>query len=351
MHIHQDLDLVEASTHPAKLETTPLPTIPSVMYLNKKDKLPYYQGGKELHIVEYDRGWVEYLLPTSDLYFCKLNQALLNRFHGNANAAIRMAWQFIVTKEDPARGNHQLAMVKHLVDVRSQQSFDLPLFVDWNQPGSFSCGNNRFTAEMLCGTEADIIPTFFLVKKGQHPRELEQATPIYSTQQAEQISNIEHTEYKLTLSRTQRPLVISTMLGKALYDDRDYFNTSGQLIADFWKRFLINDKIAVRITCNEDIKDLINFNRTFWEVDFDFKPMLGFNFGEILAQFNKPDYKGLNLYVYDIKEPLYLSYLLPFGHAHNVWYHTLNKKIHLFDTTQGPSSACRPIIAMSDFVK
>jgi len=328
-----------------------MPTIPSVLYLNKKDKLPYYQGGKELHIIEYDRGWVEYLLPTSDLYFCKLDQLHLKHFGSNANSANRFAWELIVTDEDPARGKHQLAVVRHLVDVRSKQPFDLPLFVDWNIPSQFSCGNNRFTAEMLCGTGANVIPAFFLTEKGQQPKELEHATPIYSTQQAEQISNIEHIDYRLSLSQELRPRVTSTCLREARYEDQNYFDDDGQLIADFWKRFLTNNKIAVQITCNENVKDLINFNETFWEVDFNFAPMLGFNFGEILAQFNKPNYRGLNLYVYDIQEPFNLSYLWPFGYEHNAWYHTLNKKIQLFDTTRGPSSACWPIVAMPDFVK
>jgi hypothetical protein len=325
--------------------------MPWVTYSNKKDNPPHHLAGKELKTVEYDRGWVEYALQTSDVYFCKLDKDMLNSLRGVANSVIRNCWTKAIESPGDISGQAQMALIKHLIDIRAQRPFDLPLFVECNENHRFSCGANRFTAEILCGTGADMISTFFLTKKTtEPPAELSKATPIYSTQQAELISNIQDIEYQLGFSRDAKPRVVHVVLNE-LYRDIRNFESEGDFIFKFWKKFEVENKINLRIHCNKQVKELIRFNKDIWQIDFKIAPMAGFSFGEILAEFNKPSHRGLNLYVYDIKEPLYLSYLLPFGHTNSVWYHTLNKKISLVDLTRGAATACWPIVVMGNFVK
>lgn len=323
---------------------------PWVRYRNKKHNLPHYQTEKELITIEYDRGWVEHALQTSDIYFYRMDQAMLNERRTMASVLLRECWTGVLEQERGSPGQAQIALIKHLTDIRSQKPFDMPLFVDWSEKERFTCGTNRFAAEMLCGTGADMIPVFFFTEKGPRPEELSRATAINSTHQAELISGMHKVDYHLGFSQKARPLVVNTVINDKYTDVRN-FDEEGVPIFEFWEKFKSEGKINLRIHCNQQIKELIRFNTDVWQVDFEFAPMLGFSFGEILAQFNKPNYRGLNLYVYDITEPLYLTYLLPFGHANNVWYHTLNKKIQLVDLTRGPASACWPIVAMTDFVK
>jgi hypothetical protein len=321
-------------------------TLPKVFYLSKKDNLPNYYAGKELHTVEYDRGWIEYLLQTSDVYFLKLNNRLRADYHPTAKLWLETAWFNQDCKH--------LSLMNQLINIRLEQPFDLPLFTDWRNGRVFSCGNSRFTAEILCGTEPEQIPVFFQVAPGHRPKELETAIPVTSTRQAEQLSNIVDTEYRLAFDQSSQPVVISSILRNTIYEaDSNYstFEENGQFILNFWKKFVSDGRINITVTSNSVSQKLVHFNTAIWNVNFIQADMEGFSFGEILDKFNQPNDGRLNLYVYDITEPFDLCYLLPWTTTNRVWCHTLNKKVNLFDTTRGAATACWPIVAMGNFVK
>lgn len=321
--------------------------LPFVYYLNKKNNPPHYYAGKELHTVEYDRGWVEYLTQSCDLYFTKLNQDLLDRYRYNAVSYIETLW-------DQQKNKHY-SLLNQLANTRIEKPFDLPLFADWRQGSNFTCGSTRFTAEILCGTPSDQIPVFFQTNKGQRPVELDSAIPVLSTAQAEELSGISDCEYRLTFAQSRTPTVMATVLRNTIYEaDSDYstFEENGVFISNFWKKFTQDGKINLVITCHKNTKDLIEFSPHMWNVQFELKEMHGFSFGEVLAKFNQPNPDSqLNLFVYDIKNTFNLAYLLPWVTTNSVWYHTLNKKINLFDTTRGSATACWPIVSMGNFVQ
>jgi len=321
--------------------------LPFVFYLNKKDNPPHYHAGKELHTVEYDRGWVEHLLQSCDLYFTRLNQTLLERYRHNAVSYIETLWR--------EQKNKHYSLLNQLANTRIEKPFDLPLFADWRQGINFTCGSSRFTAEILCGTTADQVPVFFQTHKGQRPAELDSAITVLSTAQAEDISGISNCEYRLNFNQSRTPNVISTIVRNTIYEtDSDYstFEENGIFISNFWKKFASDGKINLVITCNQTTKDLIEFNSNMWNVQFEIKEMHGFSFGEVLAAFSQPNVDNrLNLFVYDIKNSFNLAYLLPWVNVNSVWYHTLNKKVNLFDTTRGPATACWPIVSMGNFVE
>lgn len=321
--------------------------LPRVTYLSKRDNPPHYYAGKELHTVEFDRGWVEYLLETSDLYFARLDHELMTRYHYNATAYIQNIWQNKSLKH--------FSLLNQLANIRMQKPFDLPLFADLRSGYNFSCGSSRFTAEILCGTETGQIPVFFQTNKGDRPSQLGSAVAITSTQQAEEISSIDQYEFRMSMSRSKTPTVIGTVLRNTIYEaDPDYstFTEHGKFIVDFWEKFTHDGLINITITCNQNVIPLIKYNENLWNVKFNFGEMHGFSFSEILGKFNEPNPNNeLNLFVYDIAQPFSLEYLMPWTTTNSVWYHTLNKKINLFDTTRGPATSCWPIVAMGNFVK
>jgi hypothetical protein len=320
--------------------------LPFVFYLNKKDNLPFYSAGKELHTVEYDRGWVEYLLETSDLYFIRLTTELIQQYNYIATLWIETAWIDQIPKH--------LSVIKQLSNTRLDTPFSLPLFADWRKGPIFTCGSNRFTAEILCGTGPNQIPVFFQTEKGKRPPELSQAIAITSTEQAESIAQMQDIDYRLAFDRNVNPSVMNSVLRNSVYEaDAEYktFEEDGKVIVNFWNKFIQDKKINITVTCNENSKKYIKFNPHIWNVNFVFKQMAGFSFGEILSKFNQPDNQYLNLYVYDLCEEFNLAYLLPWTTTNSVWYHSVNKKINLFDTSRGAATACWPIVPMGNFVK
>jgi hypothetical protein len=318
---------------------------PNVFYLSKSDNPPYYNAGKELHTVEYDRGWVEYLLQTSDLYFMKMSDSLIDLYRPTTVEWIRLAWI--------GRDEKRLSLLKYLASHRISQPFDLPIFNNWRQPSILTCGNTRFSAEVLCGTGPGQIPVFFLTEKGCRPPTLAEATSITSTAQAEEISNITSIDYRLTFSQTAVPHVITSTLRNSMFDTNEAHSnfTDGKFIVDFWEKFTQDNRINITITCDEKSKQLIKFDTKIWNVKFQTNPISGFSFGQILGKFNQPDNDQLNLYVYSINTSFDLLYLIPWTTTNSVWYHTINKQVHLVDTSRGAATACWPIVAMGNFVK
>jgi hypothetical protein len=321
--------------------------LPRVTYLSKNSNQPFYSSEKELHIVEYDRGWVEYLLQESDIYFVRLDQALLDFYHCQAIDWIETAWR----DQNP----RYFSLLNKLCHHRMEKPFDLPLFADWKQGPVLSCGNTRFTAEIVCGASPNSVPVFVQVPKGTPtPAALSQATAITSTAQAETLAGMEQVEYKLNFSQTDQPVVITSILRNTVFEaDSGYstFEDDGNFILEFWKKFTRNGRINITVSCNPETQRHVDFNPDIWNVKFNFMPMLGFSFGEILAKFGKPDNDELNLYIYDIEKSFNLCYLLPWANINSVWYHTQNKKINLFETTRGGATACWPIVMMGNFVK
>lgn len=321
--------------------------LPRVTYLSKKDNPPNYYAGKELHTVEFDRGWVEYLLETSDLYFVRLDDGLLDQFRHNAWDYIQNIWQDQSVKH--------FSLLNQLANIRIKQPFDLPLFVDLRAGPVFTCGCTRFVAEILCGSQADQIPVFFQTAKGVRPPELETAIAVTTTHQAEEISGMDQCEFIMNMSQSLTPTVIGTVLRNTIYEaDSDYstFEEQGHFIVNFWKKFTHDNRINLTITCNPNVRSLIHYHENFWNVKFNFSDIHGFSFSEILGKFNEPNPNNeLNLFVYDITQPFNLEYLLPWTTTNSVWYHTLNKKINLFDTTRGAATSCWPIVCMGNFVK
>jgi hypothetical protein len=292
-------------------------TLPKVFYLSKSDHLPYYRSGKELHTVEFDRGWVEYLLQTSDLYFIRLSNNLLKKCRDHAMSRLTDQW----LKKD----QFSLGLIKKLATVRFEQEFDLPLFAHWQDPSIITCGTSRFTAEILHGIEADKIPVFFQTQKNQLPKELTNAMTVQSTQQAEELFPTDHLSYQLTFSSDASPVVMSSVLRDSVYNvDPDHSGTQesfiiqGQLTIDFWRKFTHNNRINITITCNKQSKQFINFDPTIWNVTFQSELMAGFSFAQILSKFNKPDDDQLNLYVYDISTTFDLLYLIPWTTTNSV---------------------------------
>lgn len=319
---------------------------PTVYYLHKNDNLLNYTEGKELHTIEYDRGWVEYLLDTSDIYFQpRLTETQYQNFLLEASLFIKTYY----TSKD----YNIMSLLKHLATERMEHPFSLPLFTDTRQGNIFSCGTTRFTANVLCGSGLEDMPVVFQTEKNAGPPSTI-AQKITNTDQLHELANLAQYNFTLMFTQGANPKVMGSVLRNTIYEKdsaKDPFNENGKFIFDFWSKFTHNGLINVTVSCNEETQKLISFDPEIWNVTWTELEHNGFGFGQILGKFGEANTPNLNLYVYNISTPFPLEYLLPWGHSNHVWFHTLNKQVHLFDTTRGPATACWPIVAMGNFVK
>jgi hypothetical protein len=320
---------------------------PLVRYLQKLDNPPFYNAGKELITVEYDRGWIEYLSDTSDVYYT----------HGLTYQQYQMFLPVVPHYLSAAyhlREHSKIGLIKKLTKERLEYPFSMPLFADLRIGYVFSCGSSRFTALVLCGIEPEEIPVVFQADKNQKDSRVGNAQLMSSTDQIDQVANLHDKQFILTFTKTLLPAVEGSVLRNSIYESPnvlEVFDEDGKCAFDFWDKFTTNDRININIKCSNSTKSLIKFNEDIWNVTFSELENHSFAFGEILAKFGLKEPGQLNLFVYDITDEFHLEYLIPWTHPNNVWYHTLNKKVHLVDTTRGPNSATWPIVAMGNFVK
>lgn len=317
-----------------------------IYYLNKVDNSPLYTKSKELHKIEFARGWVEYLLETSDIYFqFGLTEPQYQHF---LPAVLDKIKSFYLDQDVKL-----MSLLRHLVIERMDHKFSLPLFVDHRQGNIITCGNLRFSANVLAGVLPSEMPTVIQTEKNSlQPSELSHL--ITGTDQLDELSGIDQYEFLLDFSQGSHPVVLSSVLTNSIYykdPTSESFSSDGLKIFEFWNKFTQDGLINLTVSCNVATRDLIKFDPKIWNVTYSQLEHNGFGFGQILEKFAEQKTPGLNLYVYNISEPLYLEYLLPWGHSNIVWSHTLNKQVHLFETTRGAATACWPIQAMGNFVK
>ena len=320
---------------------------PKVFYIQKLDNPPLYNAGKELCTVEYDRGWVEYLNETSDIYY----SPGLSQFHYQSilPSAVRYIKDFYQTQS-----TSNLGLLYRLLAERLEHPFAIPIIIysDFNL-FNITCGTVRFTALVLCGVDPASIPAIFQVEKNQTITDLNQTHLISSTAHINQVAELENKELIISFSSTPIPRILNTTLRNTMYDsaNANTFDMDGNGIINFWKQFTTDNRINIVVSSDASIRKLIKFSENIWNVKFQPLEPDAHSLAKMFEKFNDPENKQLNLYVSDITEEFNLEYLIPWTTPKSVWYHTLNKKIHLFSTLKGPNSAQWPIVAMGNFVK
>jgi len=320
----------------------------TVYYLQKLDNPPYYNAGQELHTIEYHRGWVEYLNTTSNIYYANGLQSEL--YQQLINYAVEKLTRSYLLKDSAVLGLiHQLSL------VRLEQPFELPMSIWIHSTGcpEIACGATRFTASVICGVDPATMPVIFQVNKNQDSDMLNYAQLITNTAEINCVAGLKDKEFTMAFTQTAVPHIMNMALRNTPYDiqaQSNIFEMTGNYIIDFWNQFVTNGKINLIVSCSDSTRQLIKFSKDIWNVEFCELDHKSFGFGKILKRFGETSNGQLNLFVYDIAKEFNLEYLIPWTHPKNVWYHTKNKKVHLFTTAKGPASATWPIVPMGNFV-
>lgn len=282
-------------------------------------------------------GWIEALPSQSEVYYCHTPTA---QFWHQLNSATDDA-----LKNNFLEESGKLGVVIKLMQDRAVGPFVLPKVFNTYSDG-ISAGWSRLAAEMICGVERSAIDgititdnTATLVKKFEHFEKLT------STKQFEQqiFQHRPKPTYAITWDQDSNNIVrVSSTL---LLDDQlfnepcqiDTFKHFNDSRLDFLRRYQHNQKIQIKVCCTESTAELIQYDEKVFDVVFEFQDASTweFSYGVLLGKYRylgerKPE-SSLNLWVFNIEQPLALTKLLMWTTVEHGAYYTKNRKVALYD--------------------
>ncbi len=198
---------------------------PLVRYIQKTDNLPSYRSGRELHITEFDRGWVEYLNESCDVYYTKgIPSSIYDAWKHEYVANFMMSRLF--GTDDHAI--HTIGLYQRLAkELFNDGNFIMPLFADMrNHQSPLTCGISRFIASVISGLPANEIKLVYQVEKNS-PNPIPSGTKLTSTNQASTMCELDDESFFLNFNSNAN--VVSSVLRNSIYDsnsleEKTYYN-------------------------------------------------------------------------------------------------------------------------------
>jgi hypothetical protein len=138
------------------------------------------------------------------------------------------------------------------------------------------------------------------------------------------------------------------VLKYSIYDKKDQalpHTAIGHTVTSFWDRHVKNERIHLNVRCTAAAAKLIQPSelfKTYITVEPDNEWQ--WSFGKILGAYRKNeganqfDKIQINLWLYDVTEPVNLELLLPWMGGQFSACHSKNKKALCFDTSTDPTS-------------
>jgi hypothetical protein len=322
-------------------------------YLKKFDHPPMIKRGRELITIDYNTGWVEHMSTYCDLHYTAgISDQLIELFK-------RYHLDSQLTNYNQNRKIISLGLVRNLVDIRREEPFILPLFGSFIGVGTpnLTCGATRFAATILAGHDPGQTPCIWQLPKGETREILGSTTLITSTLHAEELCNLEQVQYTLGFEYNNGQYkVSSSVLRHTVYDHSDRnknFASSGENIVKFWDqhRNVETNKIKIIVACNPQDRKFVLYSPEDWDVTFVDLECPNFSYTNVLTEFANSTDPHLRLEVRDVTEKFLLEYLVPLTDASKVWFHTLDKKLNLVDTTKGAAGADCTVAIWGNLVK
>jgi hypothetical protein len=236
-----------------------------------------------------------------------------------------------------------IGWIRHLAQTRLVDNFVLPIFGSIDPVSNSSrvqCGNSRLAACIVCGIPPEQIPMIVFSKSRKHlPTSAER---VLSTQQFEQLFLLDKTDYHITFTEQDNGDVEfdSSVLRYTIYEgNRLQSHQMGTFAVDdtgckrFWKQFQqANNKIKIQIHGTVHTRSLVVPSELF-EIEYIEKKDKDweFSYGMMLGEFdqtskNSSDPCELQLWLYDVTEPVHLEFMIPWVTLEKNFYKTQNEK-------------------------
>lgn len=284
--------------------------------------------GQSLSKTSATQGWVECLNELGQVYY----------FPQIDNISYSSLRQYLINRwpKDLQDDNNYVGWIQHLAQQRCIDNFVLPIFGSIDTVSgkiTVQCGYSRLGASIICGVPPEKIPIILFSKSRMHippPAEL-----LRSTQQFNKLFNLDNVDYQIVCSVSDSSEVIfnSSILRHTIYDStqqRLLHQAANDNCKRFWKKFqLPNKKYNIQIHGTKQTKSFIrpsdHFEINYIEHD---SSEWEFSYGMILGAFDKGSQPvpTLQLWLYDITEPVYLELMIPWTAWPQNFYKTQNEK-------------------------
>ena len=296
-----------------------------------------------------DQGWVEYCNQRGQLVYA---DAVSEEFYKKCHQQVIG----LISKIAAADDKKNLGFVNHLSNVLINDEFIFPMFgalAAGSTEPEITVGLTRMIASIMNGHTARELKTVMFVPKGQTVTQLENVKPLTSTANFEKIYNLADIDYEISMSDCvagdmSKFKFDRSVLKYSIYDKKDQalpHTQIGSNVSSFWARHVKNNKVSVNIRCAPDVEKLIQPSTIFnWNVVHEKADEWQWSYGRILGAYRKTetpmayDESHLNLWLYDVTEPVYLDLLLCWMTGQYTCCHTKNKKALFFDTSTDVTS-------------
>jgi len=292
-------------------------------------------------------GWVEYCTQHGTLYWGTVTQDWLQ---SNKITVLSTISQYALNSD-----KKNLGFINHLANAALNDNFVMPFFGITDSAGDvkLTCGHARLAASFLNGRQAkDLKIVVFAVKGGTAPK-IQNAKPVLTTAEFEEIFNLRDIDYEISMSDCVEGNGTAleftrAVLKYSIYDKKDQalpHTGIGNVVTNFWDRHGKNEKIQLNVRCTAAAAKLIQPSELFkTHITVESDNEWQWSFGKILGAYRKNEGANLydkiqvNLWLYDVTEPVNLELLLPWMGGQFSACHTKNKKALCFDTSTDPTS-------------
>lgn len=296
-----------------------------------------------------DQGWVEYCNQRGQLVYA---DAVSKEFYKKCHEQVIG----IISKIAADNDKKNLGFVNHLSNILINDEFIFPMFgvvPNGSTDPKITVGLTRMIASIMNGRTARELKTVVFAPKGQTVSQLENVKLLTSTANFEKIYNLADIDYEISMSDCVAGDMSEfkferSVLKYSIYDKKDQalpHTQMGSNVSTFWARHSRNNKVLVNIRCTPEVEKLIQPSTIFnWNVVHEKAEEWQWSYGKILGAYRKTEtpmaYEDshLNLWLYDVTEPVYLDLLFCWMTGQYTCSHTKNKKALFFDTSTDVTS-------------
>lgn len=289
-------------------------------------------------------GWVEYCNQRGQLFYA---DAVSDEFY---KKCYQQAIDIII-KNKLEYNKKNTGFINHLSNILINDEFVFPMFgviAVGDAEIKITTGLTRLVANIINGRTARELKTVIFVPHGQSITQLENARPLTSTADFEKIYNLTDIDYEISMldavaGDMSQFQFDRSVLRHSIYDKKDQALPHTQLGTDtlnFWNKHTEKGKIHLNIRCTPEVEKLLQPSEIFtWDVVHENAQEWQWSYGKILGSYRKSevplafDQSQLNLWLYDVTEPVYIELLIPWMTGHYTCCHTKNKKALFFDTS------------------
>jgi hypothetical protein len=292
--------------------------------------------GSSLRKTSKTQGWVEYLNTLGQVYYIPY---LYNDYYQHQRRGLMANVHGYL---DKASKSHYIGWIQHLAQQRLNNKFVLPVFGIINPKTKaliVQCGSSRINASILCGVSPKEIPVIAFVHAGQDAPP--GAEPLTSTQQFNDLFGISTIDYRISFNEIDNNvLFLNSILKYTIYDDDDQVSIHSATSDEckrFWEKFCHETKYKIQIHCTAQSRAHV-IESSIFDVEYiEKKPQdWELSYGMMLGAFNdqlrtKHATHKLQLWLYDVTEPVNLELMIPWMNERHNFYKTQNEKAVIID--------------------